>query len=66
MDADPFFAGEGDADAARAVVETVTDAEFFLYSGGRHLFTDSSLPSCDEQTALQVTCRVLGFLDRIK
>ncbi|MEU5366556.1 dienelactone hydrolase family protein [Streptomyces sp. NPDC005925] len=66
MDADPFFAGEGDADAARAIVETATDAELFLYPGDRHLFTDSSLPSYDEQTATQVHQRVLGFLDRIK
>ncbi|MEU3853986.1 dienelactone hydrolase family protein [Streptomyces sp. NPDC029554] len=66
MDADPYFAGEGDADAARAIVETVTDAELFLYPGDRHLFTDSSLPSYDEQAAMQVTHRVLGFLDRIK
>ncbi|QGV79862.1 dienelactone hydrolase family protein [Streptomyces ficellus] len=65
MDADPFFAGEGDRDAARAVVETVTDAELFLYPGDRHLFTDSSLPSYDEQAAMQVNRRVLGFLDRI-
>lgn len=30
MDADPFFAGEGDVDAARALVETAADAELFL------------------------------------
>lgn len=65
MAADPFFAGEGDADAARALVETVTDAELFLYPGDRHLFTDSSLPSYDAPAATQVTDRVLGFLDRI-
>ncbi|QLJ02943.1 dienelactone hydrolase family protein [Streptomyces sp. NEAU-sy36] len=65
MDADPFFAGEGDADAARALAEKATDAELFLYPGDRHLFTDSSLPSYDEQAATQVTHRVLGFLDRI-
>ncbi|WP_405775422.1 dienelactone hydrolase family protein [Streptomyces sp. NBC_00859] len=66
MDADPFFAGEGDVDAARALVETATDAELFLYPGDRHLFTDSSLPSYDEQATKQVNHRVLGFLDRIK
>ncbi|OPF81652.1 dienelactone hydrolase [Streptomyces antioxidans] len=65
MDADPFFAGEGDVDAARALVETSTDAELFLYPGGRHLFTDSSLPSYDKQAAEQVNHRVFGFLDRI-
>ncbi|GFH36956.1 dienelactone hydrolase family protein [Streptomyces pacificus] len=65
MDADPFFAGEGDADAARVLVETATDAELFLYPGEGHLFTDSSLPSHDEKAARQVGRRVLGFLDRI-
>ncbi|OEJ35239.1 dienelactone hydrolase family protein [Streptomyces subrutilus] len=66
MDADPCFAGEGDVDAARAVVGTAVDGELFLYPGGRHLFTDSSLPSYGEQAATQVNIRVLGFLDRIK
>ncbi|QFQ94927.1 dienelactone hydrolase [Streptomyces phaeolivaceus] len=66
MDADPFFAGEGDVDAARALVETAADAELFLYPGDRHLFTDSSLPSYDEQAAQQVNDRVLAFLDRVK
>ena len=65
MAADPFFAGEGDVDAARALVEAVTDGELFLYPGDRHLFTDSSLPSYDAPAATQVTDRVLGFLDRI-
>ncbi|MET9844563.1 dienelactone hydrolase family protein [Streptomyces ossamyceticus] len=66
MDTDPFFAGEGDADAARALVETATDAELFLYPGDRHLFTDDSLPSYDEQAANQVGRRVLDFLDGVK
>jgi dienelactone hydrolase len=33
MDNDPIFAGEGDIDAAREIVETVEDAELFLYTG---------------------------------
>jgi dienelactone hydrolase len=65
MDADPFFAGEGDVEAARALVGTAADAELFLYPGDRHLFTDSSLPSYDEEAAAQVARRVLGFLDRV-
>ncbi|TXS50113.1 dienelactone hydrolase family protein [Streptomyces sp. t39] len=65
MDADPFFSGEGDVDAARALVGTAADAELFLYPGDRHLFTDSSLPSYDGHAAPQVTHRVLAFLDRI-
>ncbi|MFF2173161.1 dienelactone hydrolase family protein [[Kitasatospora] papulosa] len=66
MDADAFFVGEGDVEAARALVETVADAELFLYHGDGHLFTDSSLPSHDEGAAMQATRRMLEFLDRIK
>ena len=47
MDADPFFVGEGDVDAAREIVATVPDAELFLYPGDQHYFADSSLPSYD-------------------
>lgn len=65
MDADPFFAGEGDVDAARALVEASGDAELFLYPGDRHLFNDSTLPSWDRRAAEQVCARVLGFLDRV-
>lgn len=65
MDADPFFAGEGDMDAARALVESAPDAELFLYPGDRHLFTDSSLPSYDRHAAAQVTRRALDFLGRV-
>lgn len=65
MDADPFFAGEGDVDAARALVGSAADARLFLYPGDRHLFADSSLPTYDEDAAEQVTDRVLGFLERI-
>ena len=35
MDADPFFAGEGDIDAARELVSLVPDAELFVYPGER-------------------------------
>ena len=46
MDADPFFALEGDVDAARDLVATIGEdqGQLFLYAGDRHLFTDSSLP----------------------
>lgn len=33
MDADPFFADEGDIDAARDLVASTDDAELFVYSG---------------------------------
>jgi dienelactone hydrolase len=43
MDADPIFVGEGDIDAARALVEEANEAELFLYPGDQHYFADSSL-----------------------
>jgi dienelactone hydrolase len=51
-----------DLPAARELVNTVEDAELFLYPGDRHLFADSSLPDYDEAAATLLTQRVLGFL----
>jgi dienelactone hydrolase len=67
MDRDPFFALEGDIDAARELVETVGSelAQLFVYSGDRHLFTDSSLPSYDADAAALVVQRSREFLDRV-
>ena len=65
MDADPFFVGEGDIDAAREIVANVADAELFLYPGDEHLFADSSLPSYDANSAALLTRRVLEFLARV-
>jgi dienelactone hydrolase len=67
MDKDPFFALEGDIDAARELVETVGPelAELFVYPGDRHLFTDSSLPSYDADAAALVVQRSREFLDRV-
>ncbi|WP_310584351.1 dienelactone hydrolase family protein [Deinococcus sp.] len=62
MDADPFFADEGDLDAARTLVEATNQAELFVYSGDGHLFADSSLPSYDAAAAALLTRRVLDFL----
>ncbi|WP_330059530.1 dienelactone hydrolase family protein [Paenarthrobacter sp. Z7-10] len=64
MDADPIFVGEGDIDAARALVEEADDAELFLYPGDQHYFADSSLPSFDPDAAALLTQRVLAFLSR--
>ena len=65
MDGDPFFAGEGDVDAARALVDSTKQAELFLYPGDVHLFADSSLPSYDRVAAALMTDRVLAFLARL-
>jgi dienelactone hydrolase len=63
MDADELFVDEGDLDAARALVDSTTDAELFLYPGDQHLFADNSLSAYDEQAAALLTERVLAFLD---
>jgi dienelactone hydrolase len=62
MDADPIFAGEGDIDAARALVGQANEAELFLYPGDQHYFADSSLPSYDADATALLIQRVLGFL----
>ncbi|WP_233405107.1 dienelactone hydrolase family protein [Actinotalea solisilvae] len=67
MDGDPFFALEGDIDAAREIVAAVGPdlAELFVYPGDAHLFTDSSLPSYDADATALVLKRSLGLLDRL-
>jgi dienelactone hydrolase len=59
---DPFFVEDGDLDAARALVESSSAAELYLYPGDQHLFADSSLPSHDAAAADLLTERVLAFL----
>jgi dienelactone hydrolase len=65
MDDDPFFAHEGDLEAARVLTaaagETAT-AELHLYPGDRHLFIDDSLPSYDAAAAAEAVRRTLKFL----
>lgn len=65
MDADEYFAGEGDIDSARQLVAATDDAELFVYPGDQHLFADSSLSSYDEAAAALLTRRVLEFLDNL-
>jgi dienelactone hydrolase len=62
MDADPFFAKEGDLEAARAIVASAPHAELFLYHGDQHIFADSSLPSYDPEAAAALMRRVIEFL----
>src|ERR1700722_13354121 len=64
MDADPFFAGEGDIDAARELIGQAADGELFLYPGDQHYFADSSLPSYDPAATALLPRRVLDFLGR--
>ncbi|MEZ0068324.1 dienelactone hydrolase [Streptacidiphilus sp. MAP12-20] len=65
MDADPFFADEGDLDAAKELAAATERAELFLYPGKQHLFADSSLPSYDQAAAELLTRRVLDFLSAL-
>ena len=67
MDKDPFFALEGDIDAARELVETVGPelATLFIYPGDQHLFTDSTLPSYDPDAAALAVQRSRELLDRV-
>jgi dienelactone hydrolase len=62
MDADPYFVGEGDIEAARALVAEAEDAALFLYPGDQHYFADSTLPSYDRDAAALLKERVLAFL----
>ncbi|HEX8079056.1 MAG TPA: dienelactone hydrolase family protein [Jatrophihabitans sp.] len=63
MDADPIFAGEGDLDAARELLEQAQDGQLFLYPGDQHYFADSTLPSYVPDAAALLCRRVLSFLD---
>ncbi|MDT0529651.1 dienelactone hydrolase family protein [Micromonospora sp. DSM 115977] len=67
MDADPFFALEGDIEAARELVGIVGPdlGELFVYPGDQHLFTDSTLPSYDAEATTLVLRRSREFLDRL-
>ena len=67
MERDPFFALEGDLDAARELAEKVgaDRVEVFVYPGDKHLFTDSSLPSYDADATGEVLARSREFLDRV-
>ena len=62
MDADPIFVGEGDIDAARALIDEAQEGELFLYPGDQHYFADSSLPSYDADASELLIQRVLDFL----
>src|SRR5690348_7102107 len=64
MDADPFFALEGDLDSAREIAALVGPdvVEVFTYPGDQHLFTDSSLPAYDKDATALVIERSIAFL----
>jgi dienelactone hydrolase len=66
MDADPIFSGEGDLDAARALISSTEQAQLFLYPGTQHYFADASLLSYDPDAAALSMRRVLEFLNSLQ
>ncbi|MGN6609047.1 MAG: dienelactone hydrolase family protein [Jatrophihabitans sp.] len=62
MDADPVFTGEGDLEAAQAIVASAPEAELFLYPGSEHSFADASLTGYDAGATTLLLRRVLDFL----
>jgi dienelactone hydrolase len=67
-DRDPFFAEEGDLDAARQLVETVGPelGQLFVYPGEEHLYLDGSLPSFDAEATALTLQRSRELLDRVR
>ncbi|TVY09183.1 dienelactone hydrolase family protein [Paenibacillus cremeus] len=65
MDTDPYFADEGDLEAARELAASAHHAELFLYPGDQHFFADSSLSSYDAEAAALLMQRVLQFLKHL-
>jgi dienelactone hydrolase len=67
-DRDPFFAEEGDIDAARELVETVGPelGQLFVYPGQQHLYLDASLPDYDAEATALTLQRSRELLDRLR
>jgi dienelactone hydrolase len=63
MENDPW--AEEDLPAARELVDSVDDAELFLYPGDKHLFADNSLDDYDESAATPLKQRVKTFLENV-
>lgn len=64
MEGDPYFAGEGDLEAARAFESERADVELFVYPGDAHLFADDSVSDYDEEAARLLMRRTLEFLEK--
>lgn len=62
---DTMFVEEGDLDAARGLVETLPDAELFLYPGGGHLFTEAGGEDHDPAATALVVERASTLLARL-
>jgi dienelactone hydrolase len=62
MDADAYFVGEGDIDAAHELVAHTPHAELFLYPGATHVFTDVTLADYDATAHAVLLQRMLAFV----
>jgi dienelactone hydrolase len=62
MDADPFFAGEGDLDNAKTLVAQADDGMVYVYPGDQHFFADHTQAAYDADAAARLIERVLAFL----
>ncbi|MHA7159036.1 dienelactone hydrolase family protein [Glutamicibacter endophyticus] len=65
MEQDPYFAEEGDLEAAQNFIASPSGAgsELFTYPGSSHLFTDPSLPGHDPASYERVLERIRTFLE---
>ncbi|MFC7796007.1 dienelactone hydrolase family protein [Streptomyces cinereoruber] len=66
MDADPYFAGEGDLEAARELVAGAADRRLFLYPGTAHLFAEPGAPSHVPEAAALCAERALCLLGGVR
>jgi dienelactone hydrolase len=62
MESDPSFVGDGDDEAARALVASARQGELLLYPGDGHLFTEVGLPDYDPDATALLKERILLFL----
>ncbi|KOX21380.1 dienelactone hydrolase [Saccharothrix sp. NRRL B-16348] len=62
MEDDAVFVGDGDLEAARALVTATPAAELFLYPGDQHLFADPGLPGYTPAAADLLLTRTRTFL----
>jgi dienelactone hydrolase len=63
MEHDPWFTGDGDAEAAAALVAHAPKGRFFTYPGSAHLWCDASLASFDATATDGLVAHVSNLLD---
>ena len=63
MERDPWFTGDGDADAAAELAAHAHDGRAFTYGGSAHLWCDASLSSFDAAATDRLVERTSQLLD---